>query len=94
MARPGAFPPGKSGNPGGRPKAVRDVIEAARQHTPAAVARLAYWMQSDNPRASVAACQALLDRAWGKPTQPTETLGADGKPIDPGRPVFVVQIVG
>ena len=94
MARPGAFLPGQSGNPGGRPKAVRDVIEAARQHTPAAVARLAYWMQSDDPRASVAACQALLDRGWGKPTQPTETLGADGKPTDPGRPVFVVQIVG
>ena len=62
MARPGAFPRGRSGNPGGRPKAVRDAIEAARQHTPEAIARLAHWMQSDDPRASVAACQALLDR--------------------------------
>ena len=71
-----------------------EVIEAARQHTPAAIARLAHWMQSDDPRASVAACQALLDRAWGKPTQPTETLGADGKPVDPARPVYTVVIEG
>ncbi len=93
MARTGTFPPGQSGNPGGRPKAVRDVIEAARQHTPAAVARLAHWMQSDDPRASVAACQALLDRGWGKPTQPAELLGEDGRRIDP-RPVFTVVIRG
>lgn len=25
------------------------------------------WMRSDNPRASVAACLALLERGWGKP---------------------------
>ena len=93
MARPGTFQPGQSGNPGGRPKAVRDVIEAARQHTPAAVARLAYWMQSDDPRASVAACQALLDRGWGRPRQPTELLGEDGAPVDP-RPIFTVMIEG
>jgi hypothetical protein len=35
-------------------------------------------MDSDNARASVAACQALLDRAWGKPTQPI--AGDDTKP--------------
>ena len=93
MARPGAFPLGQSGNPGGRPKAVRDVIEAARQHTPAAIARLAHWMPSDDPRVSVAACQALLDRGWGKPRQPTELLGEDGRRVDP-RPVFTMVIQG
>ncbi len=91
---PEPSPQGQSRNPGGQPKAARDVIEAARQHTPAAAARLAHGMQSDDPRASVAACQALLDRAWGNPMRPAETLGADGKPTEPGRPVFVVQIVG
>ena len=33
---------------------------------------LVSWMRSDNPRASVAACQALLDRAWGKAGQYNE----------------------
>jgi hypothetical protein len=57
-----AFKPGQSGNPGGRPRELKDVQEAAREHTTAAIQRLAYWMQSDNPKASPAAAQALLDR--------------------------------
>ena len=44
----------------------------ARTHTEAAIARLAEWMASDEPRASVAASTALLDRGWGKATQPME----------------------
>jgi hypothetical protein len=75
------FQPGQSGCPGGKPKAVKDVIEAARQHTSEAVERLARWMRSDDPRASVAACTALLDRGWGRPTQAVEMSGKDGGPI-------------
>lgn len=64
------FKPGQSGNPGGRPKAEMEVIQLAREASPRAVGRLVEWMESDNARASVTACNALLDRAFGKPTQP------------------------
>lgn len=79
-ATTGQFQKGKSGNPGGRPKENAEVKELARAHTTAAIERLAYWMASSEPKASVAAALALLDRAWGKPTQPVS--GEDGKPID------------
>lgn len=64
------FKPGQSGNPGGRPAAEREVLRLARDHSPAAIQKLAEWMHSDNARASIAACVAILDRAFGKPTQP------------------------
>jgi hypothetical protein len=84
------FQPGQSGNPGGRPKAVQEVITLAQQHTVASVERLAFWMQSEDARASVAAAQALLDRGWGKPVQPNEHSGPGGGPIpfeDPRLPL-------
>ena len=70
-----AFKPGQSGNPGGRPKEVREVLAAAREHSAEAIERLAYWMRSDNAKASLPACIALLNRAWGQPTQPHEVDG-------------------
>lgn len=38
----------------------------ARAYTQEAIDRLVYWMKSDDARVSVAAANALLDRAWGK----------------------------
>lgn len=61
------FPKGRSGNPGGRPRAELDVQELARAHTPDAIAALVAALTS--PRERVAAATALLDRAWGRPTQ-------------------------
>ena len=67
----GQFRPGASGNPGGRPGALSDLRELAREHTPAAVAKLAHIMNKGKSEAScIAAASALLDRGWGKPTQP------------------------
>lgn len=72
------FQKGRSGNPGGRAKKTPDLIEVeelARKASPAAIKRLVEWMESDNARASVAACTAILDRAWGKPAQAIEHSG-------------------
>lgn len=71
----GRFRKGQSGNPGGRPKASDDVRDLARQYTEDAVRRLAEWMISDNPKASVAACTALLNRGWGSPPQSVNIEG-------------------
>lgn len=62
----------------GRPRKTPDLLEVetlARQASPVAIRRLVDWMGSDNPKASVAACQAILDRAWGKPAQAVEHTG-------------------
>lgn len=73
------FKKGQSGNPGGRPKENDEIKALARKHTKSAIARLVFWMQSDNAKASVSASQALLDRGHGKPTQAIS--GPDGGDI-------------
>ena len=66
------FPKGVSGNPGGRPKVLGDVQELARQQSPLAIETLAEIMSNEKtpPAARVAAANVLLDRGYGKPTQP------------------------
>ncbi len=66
------FPKGVSGNPGGRPKVLGDVQELAREQSPQAINTLAKIMNDEKtpPTARVAAANALLDRGYGKPTQP------------------------
>ena len=66
------FQKGVSGNPGGRPKVLGDVQELARQQSPQAIDALAKIMSDEKapPAARVAAANALLDRGYGKPTQP------------------------
>ena len=51
---------------------VRADVAQAREHATDAIARLVHWMQADDARISLAAATALLDRAFGKPTQPAE----------------------
>lgn len=75
------FKPGQSGNPGGRPKEDPEVKELARQHTAEAIERLAAWMRSDNPKASVSAAVQLLDRGWGRASQSIEHSGKDGEDV-------------
>jgi hypothetical protein len=67
------FQKGQSGNPGGRPKAVVEVTELARQHTPDAIAALVHIMKtSDSDAACVTAANSLLDGGWGKLAQSLE----------------------
>jgi hypothetical protein len=81
--RPGRWKKGESGNPGGRPKEVAEVRDLARQHTVLAIETLLKWAKSDNARASVQACNVLLDRGWGKAPQSMEVTGKDGAPLVP-----------
>jgi hypothetical protein len=74
MAR---FEPGKSGNPGGRPKTVAVLRELARSETNANIQVLIAIR--DNKRAPfavrVAAVRELFDRGYGKPKQLIEGDG-------------------
>lgn len=72
------FKPGQSGNPGGRPKADREVVALAREGSVRAIGRLIELIESENLRVAVSAANSVLDRAFGKPTQPIS--GDEDKP--------------
>lgn len=67
-----AWKRGQSGNPGGRPKVVAEIRELARQHGYEAIRRLVALMHSKNESVAVRACEALLDRGYGRTVQGVE----------------------
>lgn len=75
------FKPGESGNPSGRPKKDRHLVELAQEHTRDAVNTLLQVMRSRKTAsaARVSAACALLDRGWGRPIQAARFVGADGE---------------
>ena len=78
----GGFKKGQSGNPGGRPKDAEGIRELARSHAAEAVETLASIMNDKEkpPNARANAASAILDRAFGKPTQ---TVDATTRRVDP-----------
>jgi hypothetical protein len=61
--------PGQSGNPGGLSGAYGEAMRLAQQAAPDAVRRLIELMESDDERVAAVACNAILDRAFGKPRE-------------------------
>ena len=63
----------------GKAKALVEIRSLARSHTRTAIRVLVGIMRSEDatPAARVSAANAILDRGWGKATQPLEN-GGDG----------------
>jgi len=80
------FKPGQSGNPGGRPREEMAVIQLAKQNSEKAILKLVELIDSEDPKVSIAASNAVLDRAIGKPKQALEHSGPEGEKL-------VIQIV-
>jgi hypothetical protein len=74
------FPKGQTGNPGGRPKRTEqefELIAACKDKTPDALNVLEEIMRNgENERNRFAAALAIIERAHGKPVQPTELKAA------------------
>jgi hypothetical protein len=78
VSTPGCWKPGVSGNPSGRPKEgpeVREAKELARAKSVEAIRRLVQLMESRDEKVSLAACNSILDRGLGRPSQAMELSG-------------------
>jgi hypothetical protein len=73
------FKPGVSGNPGGKPKVIIEVVQAARERTVEAIKTLTKIMLDPKATGSarVSAAVAILERGWGKPAA-TISLNHEG----------------
>jgi hypothetical protein len=71
------FKKGVSGNPGGKPRVLKNVQDLARQYTVPAIEALAEIVRNKKapPAARVAAANVLLDRGYGRAPQSLEVSG-------------------
>ena len=79
----GRFQKGVSGNPGGRPREIGEIRDLARAHTADAIEALRGIAVDLTAPASarVAASEALLNRAWGRPSLAISAEG-EAEPVE------------
>jgi hypothetical protein len=77
------FVKGQSGNPGGKPKELRNVQLQARKISPLALRELKRILNDPQAgkQAKIAAAEVVLNRAWGRPSQQLEHTGENGGAI-------------
>lgn len=76
-------------------KATADVKALAQKHGPSAIKELARLMvKAESEAARVAACNAILDRAYGKSKQPVVGGEDDDNPIRTALEVTIVRAKG
>ena len=79
----GGARPGAGRKPGEVSAAKRRLAEMAQEHAELALQTLATIAASgESEAARVSASVAILDRAYGRPTQAMEHSGPDGSPIE------------
>lgn len=78
------FVAGQSGNPGGRPKVLRQLRELARGHTERAIGVLVECLDDPDPRVRLVAANTLLDRGWGKAQIGVDEVENDAPQDPPG----------
>lgn len=73
------FPKGVGGGGKGRPKIPEDIKQAFKELSWGAIDALTDVLYDDEQPGStrVAAAEVILNRAWGRPTQPVEGAGLD-----------------
>lgn len=72
--------PGQSGNPGGRPSGIRQVIDQITGGKDALLKAL-HDEWASNGRHAFDALELLVQYRYGKPVQGVEHAGVDGEPI-------------
>ena len=73
---------GMSGNPGGRPKLEVSIRDLAQQNSMEALETLVQVMRTGKPGERLIAANAILDRAYGRPTQSVEMSGDRSTLVD------------
>jgi len=73
----GMFKPGRSGNPGGRPKQIAGIRELCQQFSIEAIEILMGIVHDPKSKDSdrIRCIEIILDRGYGKPLQPNRDLG-------------------
>lgn len=89
------FQPGKTGNPGGRPKKTeeeRTLEQMCRDKTPDALGVLIQIMEAgEQERNRMTAAMAIIERGYGKAVQPTTIGNPDGSKMDMHMTVTLVK---
>jgi len=73
---------GVSGNPGGRPKLEVSIRDLAQENSMEALETLVQVMRTGKPGERLVAANAILDRAYGRPTQSVEMSGDRSTLVD------------